>query len=122
MDCRTLYGNITKMKQNKLNKEVEKRFEKQIVEKLDILIGIIMKVPSPEYKKWLIYSEKFDKETKQYLANELARERKRIRREFIYEFCNDHNKPEIRWLRSIAYDMEDLLEKILDFFDKQLNN
>lgn len=41
---------------------------------------------------------------------------------FIRRFCNDHNKPEIRWLRSVALDMEDLLEMILNSFGEYLAN
>ena len=40
-----------------------------------------------------------------------------LRQKFIHEFCNDHNG-KIRWLRSIAFNMPDLLEKILDFLDR----
>ncbi len=41
-----------------------------------------------------------------------------LKEEFIKEFCNNHNS-KIRWLRGVAFDLPDLLEKILEFFDKQ---
>ena len=40
-----------------------------------------------------------------------------IKAEFIREFCNDH--AQMRWLRGVAFDMQDLLEKILTFLDEQ---
>ena len=39
-----------------------------------------------------------------------------LRLEFIKEFCNDHNG-QVRWLRSVALTEQDLLDKILAFFD-----
>ena len=40
-----------------------------------------------------------------------------LRQKFIREFCNDHNE-KVRWLRSIAFDMPELLDKILEFLDR----
>jgi hypothetical protein len=42
-----------------------------------------------------------------------------IKGKFVQQFCNDHNG-EIRWLRSVAFDMPDLLNQILRFFDDQM--
>lgn len=43
-------------------------------------------------------------------------ERKEIREQFVKEFCTDHNG-EIRWLRGVAMDTNDLLSMILLFFN-----
>ena len=50
-----------------------------------------------------------------------ARERevaRNIRLDFIREFCNDHNG-EIRWLRGISYDVNTLLDDILEYLQQQ---
>ena len=72
----------------------------------------------------IVLSDK--KKIKDFIKKELKKERqgviKEIESSFIQEFCNDHNADKdgngIRWLRGIAYDMPDLLEQILNFFNQ----
>ncbi len=43
-------------------------------------------------------------------------ERERVRKDFVNKFTNDHDPVEKpRWLRGVAFDMQDLLDQILDF-------
>jgi hypothetical protein len=57
--------------------------------------------------------EKFLKQalTNAFKAGQKSRE-KEIKKNFINQFCNDHNG-KIRWLRGVAFDMDDLLDQIL---------
>lgn len=64
--------------------------------------------------------------TKQYKQAGEAEIERRVRearieiaKAFVREFCNDHNG-ETRWLRSVALDMDHLLELILIFFKSEV--
>lgn len=50
------------------------------------------------------------------IAAALSQAKAEVEKEFIREFCNDHNG-QIRWLRSVALSEQDLLDKILEFFE-----
>lgn len=42
-----------------------------------------------------------------------------IKKQFIKEFCNDHAIGKVRWLRGVALDNQDLLDKILEWLENQ---
>jgi hypothetical protein len=42
-----------------------------------------------------------------------------IKRSFTDKFCNDHSGDRVRWLRSVAFDMPDLLEQVLAWLDER---
>ena len=50
----------------------------------------------------------------------MNRTKEEIMKEFIREFCNDHNGP-VRFLRGVFYDERDGAEQIISFLSSALN-
>ncbi len=49
--------------------------------------------------------------------SELAKKRESLRKDFINNFCNDHNRS-IRWLRGAFFDEKEKLDTILAYLEK----
>jgi hypothetical protein len=98
-----------------------REIEEEIEKILTFLDDLEMKQPS-EYDVWRTYKN-VRNSLRDWLPSFLTalctkygKEREeKLAKDFIKEFCNDHGG-EIRWLRSVALDTDDLLEQILQFF------
>ena len=113
---------------NQIKKEIEKMLYKDGMSKTvpqirDQLLSIIQThyIPINDYQEILkAKNDKWRERIEKYYIpkSEAVKIIEGTKKEFIKEFCNDHNE-KIRWLRGLALDEEDLLEQILEFLSAQ---
>ena len=88
--------------------ETEKKMFEYLVEELNADTMVAPLLATEMYER--IIEPKLTQQREEVVRN--------IRLDFIREFCNDHNG-EIRWLRGISYDVNTLLDDILEYLQQQ---
>lgn len=94
----------TNMKKNNKLREKINKILCQYYGENGVLLGTVIDLES------LVNSEVEDR---------LREDRENTKREFIKEFCNDHDS-QIRWLRGVAFNEQHLLDLILEFLDSRV--